>query len=157
MRKKIILAVAISLILCGCSSIKNDTPKGEAYATQNRVSSIEYGIYANKQITVFINQITSRMGVCKNISEGFKADNEAKLANESLKIMKDTYDEYYTVYPPVGGEDDRDAVLTAMQAAIDHMEGYAKAVEGGESVTGYTKDFGNDFDQLTSLANLYYQ
>lgn len=156
MKKGIIaFSLAALLLLSGCSEIKADNPKDGNYATQNQNSALEYGIYMNKQIQVFINQISSRQAIARNINSGFNADNEVALTEESIKTMQETYDEVITVNPSNGADDNRESTLTAMQTAIDHMEGYRDAVKNGDSVDGYVKDFQNDFDQLTGLANLY--
>ncbi len=157
--KKILTMLIAGMVMCssGCSEIKPDTPEAGKYSTMNRLSAAEYSIYINKQISVFTNQITTRMGVAKNLSEGYDADNEYKLAADSLKTMKETLNETSTVYPSTGSDDNRESVITAMQTAVDHMEGYAEAVKNKEDVKGYTKDFENDFNQLTGIANMYNQ
>lgn len=159
MKKMIVSAVLMMSIIgiAGCGEIKPDSPEDGRYATQNRESSIEYGLYMNKQITVFINQITTRRGICMSIDRGDKADNEAALAEESVRIMQDALDEVTVTYPSNTSDDDRENTIKAMSTALEHMKGYAKAVEDGTSVSGYIKDFENDFNQLTGLANLYYQ
>ena len=155
---KIKLLFILSLILLvGCSDIEPDNPSDGKYATQNQTSSLEYGIYMNKQITVFTNQLTTRMGTCQNISQGYNVDNEITLATQSLTTMQDAYDELCTVYPPNGADDDRESTIAAMETAIEHMEAYIDDLENGNDVSGYFKDFQNDFNQLTSLANLYYE
>ena len=158
MKKNIIILLCLIMIgTCGCSEIKTDSPSAGEYATQNKISALEYGIYMNKQITVYINQISTRMGVCRNISKGYKTDNETALAEESVNIMQDILDEVTVTNPSVSSDDDRKMTITAMETALEHMKGYAKAVEDGKEVDGYIKDFENDFNQLTGLANLYYQ
>jgi len=153
--KALILVLLLVLTMTGCSEIKQDSSKDGKYATQNRESSLEYALYMNKQIQVFINEISSRLAIAKNISTGSTADNEAELAAAGLDRLNETYDEVITVYPSTGSDDNREAALTAMKTAIDHLSGYKTAVENGEDVNGYIKDFENDFDQLTGLANLY--
>ena len=160
MRKKIKTAAIIltaGLLITGCSEIKADSPADGSYATQNRESAIEYGIYMNKQLTVFINEISTRMGIAKNITTGSSVDNEIQLTQTGIDRLQQTYDETATVYPSAGSDEDRDASLTAMQTALDHFKGYKSALETGESVEGYISDFQNDFNQLTGLANLYNQ
>lgn len=153
----VILSIILVCCMTGCDEIKADSPAGETYATQNKVSALEYNIYMNKQIQIFINQISSRMGIARNISEGSQVDNEYSLALESAKVMQETYDETATVYPSNGSDDERESTLLAMSTAIAHMEAYAEDVNKGNSVDGYVKDFENDFNQLTSLANFYNQ
>lgn len=160
MKKKLLLMVGLVFLLCGCDSdmeIKPGSASDGKYATQTRTSSLEYSIFMNKQITVFTNQITARMSICKNMMQGFNADNELTLANQSLNIMQDALEEVTITYPSVEGEDDRETTILAMETAIDHMKGYVAALENNEDVSGYIKDFENDFSQLTGLASLYYQ
>ncbi len=160
MHKKLMsILLGIGLIFCvtGCDEIKADSPSTGAYATQNKDTALEYNIYMHKQIQVFVNQISSRMGVARNITEGMNADNEYELAIQSATTMQETYDEVTTVYPANGSDDERASTLTAMQTSIEHMNNYAEDVKNGNSVDGYLKDFENDFNQLTALANLYNQ
>ena len=44
-----------------------------------------------------------------------------------------------------------------MQTAIGHMESYISDLEKKEDVSGYFKDFENDFNALTGQAGLYNQ
>lgn len=157
-KKSLIVLTSLMLMAAtACSDIKADSPADGKYATQNRESSLEYSLYMSKQIQVFINQITSRMGIAKSLSEGNTVDNEYTLANQSLTAMKEAYDELVTVYPSTGSDDERESVILAMGTAIEHMEGYVEAVKNNEDVSGYAEDFKNDFDQLTALSNFYNQ
>lgn len=161
-RKNVIILVSLMMILSillltGCDEIGPDKPTNGKYATQNQTSSLEYSIYMNKQITVFTNQLSTRMGSVKNISEGFSVDNEITLAEQSLAVMQSTYDETYTVYPSNGADDDRSATLTAMATSIEHMKSYIEDLKAKKDVSGYYKDFENDFNQLAGLASLYYE
>ncbi len=157
-KKAISVLLLSSLLLTGCSEIKPDSPVDGKYATQNKDTSLEYAIYMNKQIQVFINQISTRMYTAEKISSGTSVDNESTLASQALRTMQETYDETVTVNPSTGADDDREATLTAMQTAIEHMKGYVDAIDSGSTdLKGYVSDFQNDFNQLTSLANLYNQ
>ena len=155
MNKKdiVLIMLVISLALGGCS--QNSKNNETTYATQNKVSSLEYGIYMNKQIQIYINQLTTRMGIARNISHGYDADNDYKLALDSVNTMQSVYDEVEVVYPSDNGDDNREDTLLAMNTAIEHMNSYAEAVKNNENLEDYIKDFENDFNQLTGLANFY--
>ena len=158
MRKRIaVLCLLLLFALTGCNEIGPDNPKDGKYATQNRESTLEYSIYMNKQIQVFLNEINTRMTIARNIVLNRKVDNEASLAESSLEKMQKVYDEASLVNPSIGAEKDREDTLKAMQTAMEHMRGYKVAVESGKDVEGYIADFENDFNQLTGLANLYGQ
>ena len=92
-RKWYVYLFVFSLLMSGCAKIKPDTPQSGKYATQNRLSAVEYSIYINKQLTVFTNQISTRMGSISNLSKDFNVDNEITLAQNSLDILQETYDE----------------------------------------------------------------
>lgn len=157
MKKLLFGLLVVLLIACtGCKEIGPASPS-DGYATQNKTTSIEYRIYINKQITVFVNQISTRMGICKNANEGYFDENEKILANDSLRILNDTYSETCTVYPPNGADEDREMVLNVMKTAITHMEDYIECLENGTSIEEYFKIFENDFIQLTGAASLYYE
>lgn len=160
MRKKFSKALVLlfaCVLMTGCGEIKPGNSSEGSYMTQNRESTLEYSIYMNKQIQVFINEINTRMTMARSIALNHSADNEAELAASALEKMKKVYDETSIVNPSIGAEKDREDTLKAMQTAMDHMEGYQKAVKDGTSVDGYIIDFENDFNQLTGLANLYAQ
>ena len=158
MNTLLLIGTMLMLLLTGCDTkIEPDKPTDGKYATQNQTSSLEYSIYMNKQITVFTNQLSTRMGSAKNISNGYNVDNEITLAEQSLSVMQAAYDETNTVYPPNGADDDRQATLTAMETSISHMENYIEDLKSNNDVSGYFKDFENDFNQLAGLASLYYE
>ena len=70
MRKKAFLALMLTLTIIsssGCQTeIKPADPKDGKYATQTSMTSLEYALYMNKQITVFTNQLSTRMAVAAN-------------------------------------------------------------------------------------------
>lgn len=146
-----------NILFTGCSTeIKPDSKEEGVYATQNPLSAVEYSIYMNKQITVFTNQLTTRMIMANNAQES-TYENEADMADESVIIMEDALEEVVVTYPSDTSEDDREAAIMAMQTAVDHMVSYAEDVRNGEDTTKYINVFQNDFNALTGLANLYYQ
>ena len=136
--KLVLTGIVICFSLCGCAEVRPDSAESGKYATSNSESSLEYSIYMNKQIQVFINQITTRMGVAKNLSEGYDADNEYKLATESVKTMKETLDETTTVNPSTGADNNRESALTAMQAfeLLDVKSGESIFISGGTGSLG---------------------
>ncbi|MCR5293423.1 MAG: hypothetical protein K6E28_11170 [Eubacterium sp.] len=159
LKKLLVSALLISccIISAGCDEIKPDNPNDGKYATQNKESALEYQLYMGKQVQVFINEISTRMAIAKNLSTGKTADNEVALAQAGIDKLQETYDEVITVNPSTGSDEEREAALTAMKTAIDHLKGYKEAVEKGESVDGYVADFENDFNQLTGIASFYNQ
>lgn len=154
--KAFVGALACCLLLCGCS-IDPPDPDNGTYATQYPQSALEYSIYLNKQITVFTNQISTRLNQAVHSKDG-NYENEADLAQQSVDIMQDTLDEVTATESSDYSEENRLSVIEAMQTAIDHMKDYTAAVKNGESdLTDYTHSFENDFNALTGLASLYNQ
>lgn len=159
MKRLLILAVIIT-VLTGCQATigPNDPSIMNGYNTQSSPSSLEYGIYMNKQITVYINQLTTHMSTIANTKDGPIYENELLVAEESLKILQDVYDEVSLTMPPVNGEDDRNVTLICMDTAIEHMEEFIEALKNGETdLDGYANDFQNDIYGLTNMANMYYE
>ena len=140
--------------LTGCTEIKPDVPEDGKYSTQTAMSAVEYSIYMNKQITVYTNQLTTRMNMAR--SNG-TYENEVSQTEQSIKIMKDVLDEVKVTMPSKGRDDDRETVIEAMQTAINHMNSYLTDLENNQDVTGYAQIFQTDFNALTGLANLYYE
>ena len=159
MKKNGVIAVCVISCLCasGCNTeIKPDSTDAGTYSTQTSMSSLEYSIYMNKQITVFTNQLSSRMVIAKNWSNT-AYENERDMAEESLEIMNDALDEVVVTMPATNADDDRESTIEAMQTATDHMQQYIDAIDAGEDVTAFSDVFNNDFNALTGLANLYYE
>lgn len=156
-KHKILLGIfAVSLGLGGCS-IDPPDPSDGTYATQYPQSALEYSIYLNKQITVFTNQISTRLNQAVHSQDGMY-ENEADLAQQSVDIMQDTLDEVTATESSDYSEENRLSVIEAMQTAVDHMKDYTAAVKNGETdLTDYTHSFENDFNALTGLASLYNQ
>lgn len=154
--KALVGALACCLLLGGCS-IDPPDPDNGTYATQYPQSALEYSIYLNKQITVFTNQISTRLNQAVHSNDG-NYENEADLAQQSVDIMQDTLNEVTATESSDYSEENRLSVIEAMQTAIDHMKDYTAAVKNGESdLTDYTHSFENDFNALTGLASLYNQ
>lgn len=149
----IVCMLALLLAGCGDVEIKPDTPDGH-YATQNRLSAIEYSIYINKQITVFVGQLSTRITAIRTDND-LAGSNEPELAKEGLSIMQDARDEVEVTYPSEGHDDDREAVLTAMNTAIADMQAYIDDLNAGKDVSNYDSVFRSDANELTGMAALY--
>ncbi len=160
MRKRIQM-IAVCVVSClgitGCSTeIKPDSKDAGTYSTQTPMSSLEYSLYMSKQITVFTNQLSSRMVIAKNWSTS-TYENERDMAQESLEVMQDSLDEVIVTMPSTNAEDDRETTIEAMQTAVDHVQQYIDAIDSSKDVTAFADIFSNDFNALTGLANLYYE
>src|SRR5699024_5915928 len=106
-----------------------------------------------KQISAYANQLTTRMGAVKNSGTADR-DQEISMAKESLLIMEDVLEEVEATMPAKTALDDREKTIEAMEAAVSHMSSYVECLEDGSQ---YADDFQNDFNNLTGMANLYYQ
>ena len=58
-------------------------------------------------------------------------------------------------YPSEGHDDDREAVLTAMNTAIADMQAYIDDLNAGKDVSNYDSVFRSDANELTEMAALY--
>lgn len=158
MRKKGFLALLIGLTLVsstGCQmDIKPADPKDGKYATQTSMTSLEYALYMNKQITVYTNQISTRMSVLANHKDT-ESSNEIYMVEQSVETLQDTLDEVTVTKPSEGKDDTREATMAAMETAIEHMKDYESDLNEKKDVSKYADLFQNDFDELTGLANLY--
>ena len=151
----VLLCAAVCAGLTGCASVGPKKPDG-TYATQNRLSSTEYSIYINKQITVFTGQLMTRMQAILNLKDTTYHD-EYALAAHSFSVMQKARDEVEVTYPSTGRDDDRTSVLRAMKTAMDDMNAYLDAIQDGDDLTSYKDTFQGDFNELTGLAALYYE
>lgn len=143
--------------LSGCgASIKPDTLASGEYSTQTPMTALEYSLYMNKQVTVFINQLTTRMTIIRNMDDA-QYSGEMEMANHAVTILEAAATQVSVTKPPVGYEQDRLTSMTAMRTAIDHMKQYVDALRNEDDLKGFVDVFQNDVTELTSLANLYYQ
>lgn len=160
MRKKAFLALMLTLTIIsssGCQTeIKPTDPKDGKYATQTSMTSLEYALYMNKQITVFTNQLSTRMAVAANHKD-VQSSNESYMTQQSIETLQDTLDEVTVTKPSKEKDDSREAVMTAMETAIEHLKSYKSDLDEGKDISGYADEFQNDFNELTGLANLYNQ
>ncbi len=160
MRKKAFLALMLTLTIIsssGCQTeIKPADPKDGKYATQTPMTSLEYALYMNKQITVFTNQLSTRMAVAANHKD-VQSSNESYMTQQSIETLQDTLDEVTVTKPSKEKDDSREAVMTAMETAIEHLKSYKSDLDEGKDISGYADEFQNDFNELTGLANLYNQ
>ena len=160
MRKKAFLALMLTLTIIsssGCQTeIKPADPKDGKYATQTSMTSLEYALYMNKQITVFTNQLSTRMAVAANHKD-VQSSNESYMTQQSIETLQETLDEVTVTKPSKEKDDSREAVMTAMETAIEHLKSYKSDLDEGKDISGYADEFQNDFNELTGLANLYNQ
>lgn len=175
MRKKFYVFTLVALFttssFCACTSeikIKPDSPKDGVYSAQTANSAMEYALFLNKQTTVFTNQLTSHMMLIANTAPfyqgmaGIKPESnlyefQEESAQQSINVMQDALDTVKVTMPSIGAEDDREAMVLAMELAIEHMTGYQEALRDGKDVSGFKNDFQNDLNALTAITNVYYQ
>lgn len=153
--KRLPLLLLICCMFCmgGCT-IQPDSPDDGQYSTQNRLSAIEYSIYMNKQVTVFINQLTTRIQSAHD-SESFTYELEEEMTAESIEVLQDTLDEVIVTMPSTGKEDIRLSTISAMELSIDHLKDYKEKLSCGEDVSDYASILKSDVNSLTGLATLY--
>ena len=158
-KRTLIIAAALMLAVTGCAqkdfTIKPGKPDGE-YATQSRNTSLEYSIYMNKQITVFVSLLNTRTISIIN-SKGVQNPLELETAKNARETMKDIREEMEITYPSLERDDDRAMVLDQMEACIKSMDDYISALSNGKSVSAYADIFSEESNQLTGLAQMYYQ
>ena len=138
MRKKAFLALMLTLTIIsssGCQTeIKPADPKDGKYATQTSMTSLEYALYMNKQITVFTNQLSTRMAVVANHKD-VQSSNESYMTQQSIETLQDTLDEVTVTKPSKEKDDSREAVMTAMETAIEHLKSYKSDLDEGKDIS----------------------
>lgn len=141
MRKKAFLALMLTLTIIsssGCQTeIKPADPKDGKYATQTSMTC-------------------TRMAVAANHKD-VQSSNESYMTQQSIETLQDTLDEVTVTKPSKEKDDSREAVMTAMETAIEHLKSYKSDLDEGKDISGYADEFQNDFNELTGLANLYNQ
>ena len=157
MRKIIMfpLACICAFSLCACSVVSPEKKETKTYKTQNANSALEYGIYMNKQITVFTNQLSTHMMLLQNSDNTY--ENILPLAEESLNILQTTLDDVIVTFPSFDAEDDRETTIILMKTTVKNMEEYIATLKEGKSAKDFADKFQNDYFALTGMANLYYK
>lgn len=152
----IIIAGSIFMTACSPERVTVDSPASGHYSAQAPATALEYSIYINKQVNVFLSHIMTRMQVSQNLaSDGYEL--EIQSTESSLSTLQDVLDEVIVTMPSFDSEDQRDAVITAMQTTITHMEEYLELLKTGQDVSVCTDTFSNDFSTLSGYATLYTQ
>ena len=150
--------IKCGILITGCSSgykIKPASVNQTGYVTQNPMSSAEYSLFLNKETTVFTNALVTRMNSIKNITKENKKE-ELAMIKTNLSDMEAAANEVRVTMPSVGRDEDKEAMDTAMEAAIEHMKSYKNALKKNKNTSEYVQVFENDFNEITGLAQMYY-
>ena len=121
--------------------------------TENRVSALEYSLYTNKQVQIFVSAIHVRQMA---LTAG-KTDGEQEAAETACREMSEALNEFKQVNPALGMDDMKADTVEIMERSVKHMEEYQDALAEG-SDTEFLKDlFSGDILDLTSMTELYNQ
>ena len=147
-----IMAACMALTGCYSVALPREASAGQLL-TVGRTSAIEYSLYANKQVQVFVSAINARQ-LAITIS---KNENEKEAAETAKREMEEALNEFRQVNPSIGMEDMQADTVRCMENAINHMEGYIGSLSSGESTYPYKDIFSGDIMDLTAMAELYNQ
>ena len=95
------------------------------------------------------------MNSIKNITKENKKE-ELAMIKTNLSDMEAAANEVRVTMPSVGRDEDKEAMDTAMEAAIEHMKSYKNALKKSKNTSEYVQVFENDFNEITGLAQMYY-
>lgn len=127
-KKKIPILIIICLaMLLSLSACTNGDSSGEenTYNIQYPYSAQGYTSFLNKEIEPVTNEIVTQMMIAKSIVEGEYSASDAILsAKSSLKIVQDSFSAVDEMTPAVGYEQNRIAVLTALQETESVLNSY---------------------------------
>ena len=155
-KRFLITGIACATVLSGCEKVAPADPASGTYATQQRMTAIEYNAFLSKQVGVFTNQLMTRITIIQGkTAASYTA--ERTLAEASRDEMQKAMDSVMTAYPAEGDDENRMALLEAMQIAIDDMDSYIADINAGADTAKYKTVFQNDFNGLTQMAGLYNQ
>ena len=155
--RKIISAILLSAVLMstGCGNEISPVTDNGTYATQQRMTSMEYSIYMNKQMTVVAGHLLSRMTAIENARSVTGGTDEVALAKESLKQVQSVLESIRTAYPSVGGENKRQAAIVAVSSAEHNISDYISDLEQGKDVSDYKKIFQTCYNEVTQCGDAY--
>jgi len=148
----IILLSTLSLSACTPIALPSDAKDGHLL-TDNRVCALEYSLYTNKQVQIFVSAIHVRHMA---LTAG-KTDGKQEAAESACREMSKALNEFRQVNPALGMDDMKADTVEIMERSVKHMEEYKDALAEG-SDAGFLKDlFSGDILDLTSVAELYNQ
>lgn len=155
--KKIAVSALIfaTLSLNGCGEEISPVTDNGTYATQQRMSAIEYSVFINKQVTVVAGHIMSRIVAIENAETVLSGTDEIKMAEESLEQIDDVLNSIRTAYPAVGEEDKRQAAILAISAARQNIAGYISELEQGHDVSPYKQILQSSYNAVTQCGDIY--
>ena len=167
MKKLLILMIAfilVGLMASGCAKSQDvfhpDDRDTVDYATQTPMSVIEYNILANREITVFTNQLNTRMSTLRALNKGASSSilkNEKANARHSKQLMEEALNSFDVANPPTTYTDERKNTIRIMEECIEHFDAYIDDLESGGDIKQYNTIFETDFVAITGEASLYNQ
>jgi len=129
------------------------------YDTSAAVDPMNYTMYANKEITMITNILSSHIANGDNVVKGkYLASDELRTLEGNLDMVQEAIDSVDTMHPPADYEDDREAILAAMLNAQDSLTRYQDALngEGSLSIEKCVDLMEGDYITLTSKMQAAY-
>ena len=150
------LGLAVALTACGPEDIRPADPSAGTYATQDRMTALEYSVWMSKQVAAFSGDILARViaieGMRQNANPG-----EPAAARAALREMEGIRDSVMTAFPAKEKDADRLATLSAMNAAIDHVRSYVEDLESGRVELKHQAVLQADYNAVTAFGGVYAQ
>lgn len=95
------------------------------------------------------------MNAVRTITKENKKE-ELTMIKANLSDMQAAADEVRVTMPSTGRDKDKEAMDAAMKAAIKHMKNYQDALKKDRNTSNYVQVFESDFNEITGLAQMYY-
>lgn len=159
----ILSIISCAVILSSCSrtlDIKPDDKDDVEFATQTKDTVLEYNLLVNREITVFTNQLNTRMSILRTMKKDTSntvLENERKNAAHAKELLEESLNSFSTARPPVEYEDERENTVRIMGEVIKHFDDYIKTLKDGGDYNKYNEIFEADFISITGEASLYNQ
>lgn len=156
MKKAIAAVVLITSLFSGCAPIRPDSLSSTETATINTVTTLEYSIFAEREVSVFTNQIISQMRMI-----AFSGESNAELSNESIEesiqLMTNAYDSVCMEHAPETNQQEKETLIKEMEKCIAHMTEYQDSVKNHEDTSIFKDLLSSDFYALTAVTSTYTQ
>lgn len=166
MRVRHILALfVLSALACGlltgcAESAKQKTDVTDEgiviYDTDTATDSMNYTNYANKEIDLVMNILSTHIANADNVNKGkYIAFDELSAVIADRDKVAEAIDSVEGLNPPNQYEDDRDTILERLTNADGTLEAYQEALEDGETdLQDYIDLMEGDYVALSGAFNL---
>lgn len=156
MKRELSILFLLSFILTGCEAVRTDPVTDTGTATVNPVTTLEYSIFVEREVSVFTNQIISQMGLMRNPKTA-EYEFLSESIEESIRLMSEAYDSVYMETALETDQKEKEILLGEMETCLRHMKEYQTAINENKDADDFRTVLQDDFYSLTAVTSTYTQ